>query len=76
MNIPQIGFGSFQLFPDQNIYGPDDPNLSAFNNTVETGIEWIQRQANMSQLYDHPSSLAKIDMYVALENPSPSLGSG
>ena len=51
INIPQIGFGTFQLFPDQNTYGPEDPNLPAFNNTVENGIDWIKQQAAVSQLY-------------------------
>jgi mannan endo-1,4-beta-mannosidase len=50
-NIPQIGFSTFNLFPDQNQYAPDDPNLSPFNNTVESGIDWIQKQAQSAQLY-------------------------
>jgi mannan endo-1,4-beta-mannosidase len=50
INIPQIGFGSFQLFPDQNSYGPADPSLSPFNNTVQTGIDWINRQAEVARL--------------------------
>ena len=52
INIPQIGYGSFQLFPDQNTYGPDDPSLPAFNNTVQTGLSWIQSHAELGQLYD------------------------
>ncbi|KAI6039068.1 hypothetical protein EDC04DRAFT_1826250 [Pisolithus marmoratus] len=27
MNIPDISFGSFQLFPDQDTYAPSDPSL-------------------------------------------------
>lgn len=50
INIPQIGYGSFQYFPDQNSYGPDDPNLPAFNNTVQTGLSWIQSHAELGQL--------------------------
>ena len=49
INIPQIGYGTFQLFPDQNNYGPDDPSLPAFNNTVNTGLSWIQAHAQLSQ---------------------------
>ena len=49
LNIPEIGFGSFQLFPDQVSYGPVDPNLPAFNNTVQTGIDWIKRHAEAGQ---------------------------
>jgi len=57
INIPQIGFGTFQLFPDQNNYGPDDPNLSAFNNTVQTGLTWIQSHTELAQLFDKPVTL-------------------
>jgi len=49
-NIPQIGFGTFQLFPDQNSYGDDDPTLPAFNNTVKQGLDWIRRQADAGKL--------------------------
>jgi len=58
INIPQVGYGTFQLFPDQNSYGPDDPSLSPFNNTVQQGLSWIQSQANVAQLYNKPVSLA------------------
>jgi mannan endo-1,4-beta-mannosidase len=49
INIPQIGYGSFQLFPDQNNYGPDNPDIPAFNNTVDQGLAWIQSHAAVSQ---------------------------
>jgi len=54
INIPQIGYGSFQLFPDQNSYGPDDPSLPAFNNTLQTGLSWIQSHAELAQLFGKP----------------------
>jgi mannan endo-1,4-beta-mannosidase len=57
LGIPEIGFGSFQLFPDQNSYGPDDPSLSAFNNTLQSGINWITAQGQIAQLFDKPVSL-------------------
>jgi len=57
INIPQIGYGSFQLFPDQNSYGPDDPNLPAFNNTVQTGLAWIQSHAELAQTFNKPVML-------------------
>ncbi|KAF8831301.1 hypothetical protein HHX47_DHR1000738 [Lentinula edodes] len=57
LGIPQIGFGSFQLFPDQNSYGPDDPSLSAFNNTLQTGINWITTHGQLAQQFDKPVSL-------------------
>ncbi|KAL5511862.1 hypothetical protein ACEPAH_5080 [Sanghuangporus vaninii] len=59
LNIPTIGFGSFQLFPDQNNYtvaGPD-PNLPAFNNTVEEGNAWIKLQAELAQQVGKPAVL-------------------
>jgi mannan endo-1,4-beta-mannosidase len=57
INIPQIGYGSFQLFPDQNNYGPDDPNIPAFNNTVDQGVAWIQSHAMTAQTFGKPVSL-------------------
>jgi len=57
INIPQIGFGTFQLFPDQNTYGNDDPTLPAFNNTVNQGLEWIRRQADVGKLFGKPVTL-------------------
>ena len=50
LNIPQIGYGTFQLFPDQNNYGPNNPNLPPFNNTVNTGLSWIQMHAQAGQM--------------------------
>jgi len=47
LNIPEIGFSTFQLFPDQNAYATTDPNLPAFNRTVQSGIEWIKTQAKI-----------------------------
>ncbi|THH10210.1 hypothetical protein EW145_g1499 [Phellinidium pouzarii] len=60
LNIPTIGFGAFQLFPDQNNYavpGESDPNLPAFNNTVEEGVAWIQLQAQLAQQVGKPTVL-------------------
>jgi mannan endo-1,4-beta-mannosidase len=48
LNIPEIGFGSAQLFPDQNVYDPAQLQPS-FENTVQTGIDWITRQAETGQ---------------------------
>lgn len=57
INIPQIGFGTFQLFPNQNAYGDDDPTLPAFNNTVNQGLEWIRKQADLGKLFGKPVTL-------------------
>jgi mannan endo-1,4-beta-mannosidase len=49
LSIPDIGFGSFQLFPDQNSYSTVatqfTPPSSNFNGTVQQGTAWIQAQA-------------------------------
>ena len=44
-NIPDIGFGAFTLFPDQQSYGPTDPNLDPYTNTLNSGIDWILKQS-------------------------------
>ncbi|KAF9466797.1 glycoside hydrolase superfamily [Collybia nuda] len=43
LSIPEIGFGSFQLFPDQENYGPVNLTLSPLNRTFQVGVDWIQR---------------------------------
>ncbi|KAF9264690.1 glycoside hydrolase family 5 protein [Marasmius fiardii PR-910] len=55
--IPDIGFSSFQLFPDQNSYGVDDPNLSPFDNVVQNGVEWIKQHATAAQILGKPVAL-------------------
>ncbi|KAG5642194.1 hypothetical protein DXG03_003432 [Asterophora parasitica] len=52
INIPQIGFGSFQLFPDQYDYSSStlDTNLPPFNQTLQTGLDWIRRHAEAGRL--------------------------
>jgi len=57
MNIPEIGLSSFQLFPDQFSYGPDDPNLPPLNNTVNQGLDWIRSHAEAGRLFGKPISL-------------------
>ncbi|KAI0306582.1 glycoside hydrolase [Multifurca ochricompacta] len=61
LSIPNIDFGSFQLFPDQNSYGtiatqftPPSVNL---NETVQQGIAWIQAQAASAKAVDKPLAL-------------------
>ncbi|KAG6827875.1 hypothetical protein H0H92_010144 [Tricholoma furcatifolium] len=59
LNIPQIGFGSFQLFPDQFNYNQNapDPSLPSFNQTVEAGLVWIQLQAELGKLLSKPITM-------------------
>jgi len=70
INIPQIGYGSFQLFPDQNNYGPDDPNLPAFNNTLQQGLSWIQTHGELGQVFGKPVSLAGFGLVTQNNAPS------
>jgi len=59
INIPQIGFGSFQLFPDQFNYasGSLDTSLPPFNQTLQIGLDWIRRHAEAGLLFGKPVSL-------------------
>ncbi|KAF8212244.1 glycoside hydrolase family 5 protein [Mycena galopus ATCC 62051] len=68
--IPQIGFGSFQLFPDQNQYAPDDPNLPAFNNTLQAGLNWIQRHGEAGQMFGKPVTLTGFGLVTQDNAPS------
>ncbi|KAJ7774818.1 glycoside hydrolase family 5 protein [Mycena metata] len=70
LSIPDIGFGSFQLFPDQNQYAPDDPNLSAFNNTLQAGLDWIKRHGEASQMFGKPITLTGFGLVTQDNAPS------
>ncbi|KAJ7273706.1 glycoside hydrolase family 5 protein [Mycena haematopus] len=70
LNIPEIGFGSFQLFPDQNQYAPDDPNLSAFNNTLQAGLDWIKRHGEAGQMFGKPVTLTGFGLVTQDNAPS------
>ncbi|KIM49126.1 glycoside hydrolase family 5 protein [Hebeloma cylindrosporum] len=70
LNIPQIGFGTFQLFPDQNSYGIDDPTLPAFNNTVNQGLDWIRRHADVGKLFGKPVTLNGFGLVTQANAPS------
>jgi len=67
INIPQIGFGTFQLFPDQDTYGPPDTSLPKFNQTVQIGLDWINRQAETAALFKKPVFLSAFGL-VTQEN--------
>ncbi|KII88513.1 glycoside hydrolase family 5 protein [Plicaturopsis crispa FD-325 SS-3] len=70
LNIPDIGFGTFQLFPDQETYGPPDPNLPAFNNTVQTGIDWITKQAQSAAAFGKPITLTGFGLVNQINAPN------
>ncbi|CAK5277419.1 unnamed protein product [Mycena citricolor] len=70
LDIAQIGFGSFQLFPDQNQYAPDDPNLPAFNNTVQAGLQWIRMHSQSSQTANKPIIMSGFGLVTQESAPS------
>jgi mannan endo-1,4-beta-mannosidase len=57
LNIPQMSFGTFLLFPDQAKYGPDDPSLSSYENLVQQGVDWITRQGDIGARFNKPVTL-------------------
>ncbi|KAK7054909.1 hypothetical protein VNI00_003372 [Paramarasmius palmivorus] len=69
LSIPQIGFGSFQLFPDQNEYGTFDPSLPAFNNTVNIGNDWIKRHAQAAEILQKPVALTGFGLVTQANAP-------
>ncbi|KAN0137326.1 hypothetical protein V8E53_004771 [Lactarius tabidus] len=58
LNIPEIGFSTFQLFPDQNSYSTiasaHIPPSSDFNAIVQQGVAWIQAQADSARAVGKP----------------------
>jgi len=56
--IPQMDFGSFQLFPDQNSYSPVaapfTPPSADVNGTVAQGVAWILAQVDNAQSVGKP----------------------
>lgn len=57
LGIPEIGFSTFQFFPDQDTYGNDDPSVPAYNSTVQSGVDWIKKQAQAAAQYVVPRTL-------------------
>ncbi|KIJ44355.1 glycoside hydrolase family 5 protein [Sphaerobolus stellatus SS14] len=68
--IPNIGFSTFQLFPDQDFYGPNDPNLSNFNNTIQIGTDWIKTQVAAAKLLNKPIALTGFGVVTQNNLPS------
>ena len=58
LNAPDIDFGTFQLFPDQNHYGITGSQVQApssnFNNTLNETNSWIRAQADTIQKWVFP----------------------
>jgi len=55
LNIPDIDFSTFQLFLEQNVYGPSHPDLAPFENGVQVGIDWIRLQAALANALCKPA---------------------
>ncbi|KAF9482746.1 glycoside hydrolase family 5 protein [Pholiota conissans] len=71
INVPNINFGTFQLFPDQDNYGfISDPSLPAFNNTVNAGLDWIRRHAEIGTLFNKPITLTGFGLVTQSNSPA------
>ncbi|KAG9318477.1 glycoside hydrolase family 5 protein [Chiua virens] len=57
MNIPEIGFGGFTFFPDQDSFGPTDSYLDSYTNILNSGVDWIIKQAQSANAVGKPSAL-------------------
>ncbi|KAG9044413.1 hypothetical protein FS837_008191 [Tulasnella sp. UAMH 9824] len=59
VNAPSVDFGSFQFFPDQQVYPLDSSRdgLSAFDNVVQQGLEWIQLHGEQGNSVGKPTTL-------------------
>ncbi|KAG1827299.1 glycoside hydrolase superfamily [Suillus subaureus] len=69
-NIPDIGFSSFQLFPDQQSYGPDDPNVAPWQSVEQNGAQWITTQAQSASAVGKPSVLTGFGLVTQTNAPS------
>jgi mannan endo-1,4-beta-mannosidase len=70
LNIPGIGFNTFQLFPDQNRYAPvvsDVAGLDHFNASVQIGLDWIQRHIETARKFGKPLALTSFGL-VTVDN--------
>ncbi|KAG2065860.1 glycoside hydrolase [Suillus decipiens] len=54
LNIPNVDFGSFQVFPDQNSYGCNDPNLDPVQNKISSSLAWIQQSVQSAAAVGKP----------------------
>jgi len=62
-NTPGIGFSTFQLFPNQNTFGPDgviDPNNTT--DVTQNGIDWINLHAETANTFGQPATLSSFGL--------------
>ncbi|KAG8913916.1 hypothetical protein FRC00_001299 [Tulasnella sp. 408] len=58
VSAPSVDFGSFQFFPDQQVYALDSENGSSpFDNVVQQGLDWIQLQGETGNAVGKPTTL-------------------
>lgn len=68
--VPDIAFSTFQMFPDQDDLGfINDPSLPAFNNTVNAGINWINRHAEVGTILSKPVALIAFGLVTQANAP-------
>ncbi|KAG1890996.1 glycoside hydrolase family 5 protein [Suillus subluteus] len=68
-NIPDIGFSSFQLFPDQQSYGPDDSNVAPWQSVEQNGAQWITNQAQSASAVGKPAVLTGFGLVTQTNAP-------
>ncbi len=62
LNVPDIDFGTFQMFPDQFNYGTTgpvtevQPPSSNFDSTMNDTVAWIRAQINCAHTWGFPSN--------------------
>ncbi|KIJ17403.1 glycoside hydrolase family 5 protein [Paxillus involutus ATCC 200175] len=69
-NIPDIGFSSFTLFPDQQSYAPADPSLQPYENTVNEGVDWISNQVQSAAAVGKPVALTGFGLVTQSNAPN------
>jgi mannan endo-1,4-beta-mannosidase len=63
LNIPQVGLGTFQMFPDQNTYSTTGVEVTSpssdFDTMVQQTNSWIQTQVETALRWVFPSPIRK-----------------
>jgi mannan endo-1,4-beta-mannosidase len=83
LSIPQIGFGSFLLYPNQGIDGQAKSGPLSANESLEVGLSWVQQQAESAASVGKPVVLTGFGLvtqdnaqaYVPFNSTEPVVGS-
>jgi mannan endo-1,4-beta-mannosidase len=70
LNIPQIGFSTFQLFTDQNVYSASRTAAPTFQDTVREGVDWINKQAAVGNTAGKPVLLGAFGLLTKANTPA------